>query len=111
MVGPVEGAAVGPVVDPAVAVVVAVAAVAVVVAVAAVAAVIGQDRTGQYSVVLSSAVLYSHPWGPGRGIAELGAEGINSACGALRRPCAGLLQQAISKVGKDRTAQNCTVQY
>ncbi len=66
MVGPVEGAAVGPVVDP---------AVAVVVAVAAVAAVIGQDRTGQYSVVLSSAVLYSHPWGPGERDCGVGGRG------------------------------------
>ena len=68
MVGPVEGAAVGPVVDP---------AVAVVVAVAAVAAVIGQDRTGQHTVVtvLSCAVLYYHLRGPGERDCGVGGRG------------------------------------
>ena len=100
-----EGAAVGPVVDPAVAVVVAVAAVAVVVAVAAVAAVIGQDRTGQYSVVFSSM--------------GAGGEGLRSwrprALTLHVEPCAGpapgYFSKPFQKVGKDRTARNCTVQY
>ena len=50
-------------------------------------------------------------WAGGRGIAELEAESIKSACGALRRPCAGLLQQAISKSrkGQDSTELYSTV--
>jgi hypothetical protein len=96
VVGPVEGAAVGPVVDP---------AVAVVVAVAAVAAVIGQDRTGQYSVVFSSM--------------GAGGEGLRSwrprALTLHVEPCAGpapgYFSRPFQKVGKDRTARNCTVQY